>query len=918
MAERDETDYEEPVRNRRLTAMSQSGSDTGANSGEPAEIPSLGRFPVPLASRPWSFLIVTLAFLSIISSISVLDSIQNDRSEMARNLARIDRLHQYHKAALELHRTLVARPEVAKELREQALKTYRQTLAALAASTRATGHVAVRMERVEEILAPLAARRTLPGTAPAEDRINVEIQAAVDEVWRNQDEVSAKLEERWRYLNLLALVSCMLTLFPALLLRMYRRDILAREKVQIAIAESEGRYRGLVENVPDGVYRTSAEGRILSANPALVRMLGYASEQDLKNVDVARDLYVRPDDRLGWAERLNQTGTLRNIELELRRLDGTIVTVLENSRRVLDDRGNVLYYEGTLTDITDRKRAEQELVDYTRRLEEASRRLAEQSEELRQARDTALEASRLKSQFLANVSHEIRTPMNGVIGMNGLLLETELTREQREYAEAVRRSAEYLLDILNDILDFSKIEAGCMTLESIEFDPRTTLESVIELAAARAEAKGLELVCDIDPQVPLRVRGDPGRLGQILTNLVDNAIKFTPAGEVVVRAERLVSSPKGPLLRFEVSDTGIGISPESHWRLFQPFSQADGSTTRRFGGTGLGLAISRQLAEMMGGEIGVTGGMRGGSTFWFTAQLEEVHGEQELLPDPRLSRLRVLVAIAHPIARRSVEAMIGKWCARTGTASDSVSLCRALKEAVLSASAFDIVILDSALPGIECIELARRVHCDPEMGPARVVLLTPLSSPGLRLAAFGAGVGACLAKPARSSQLRDALLRVVSPESEAVSALTSLHARTAAVPPAPVQVRGYILIAEDNAVNQRLAARLVERLGYRADLAHNGRDAVNAVSRFGYSAILMDCQMPEMDGFEATAEIRRREGPDRRTPIIAMTAHAMSGDREKCLNAGMDDYISKPIRPEELDKVLERWTLPRAAASSSN
>ncbi len=266
MAERDETDYEEPVRNRRLTAMSQSGSDTGANSGEPAEIPSLGRFPVPLASRPWSFLIVTLAFLSIISSISVLDSIQNDRSEMARNLARIDRLHQYHKAALELHRTLVARPEVAKELREQALKTYRQTLAALAASTRATGHVAVRMERVEEILAPLAARRTLPGTAPAEDRINVEIQAAVDDVWRNQDEVSAKLEERWRYLNLLALVSCMLTLFPPPAAHVPARHPGAGEG-----PDRHCRKRGPLPRIgrkrPGRRLRTSAEGRILSANP---------------------------------------------------------------------------------------------------------------------------------------------------------------------------------------------------------------------------------------------------------------------------------------------------------------------------------------------------------------------------------------------------------------------------------------------------------------------------------------------------------------------------------------------------------------------------------------------------------------------------------------------------------------------------
>ncbi len=895
--------------------MSQLGSDTGAKAVGLCDSFSISHLPVPLASRPWSFVIAGLAFLSVISSISVLDSIQRDRSEMARNLANIESLHQFHKAALDLQRTVAEPPKASPERREQALRAYRKTLEALFYSSRTNKLVAAQLDHVDQILAPLVARQPRSGTAPLEDRVNGEIQAAVDDMWKNQGEISAKLEERWRYLNLLALVSCMLTLFPALLLRMYRRDILARQKVRDALNEREDRYRGLVENIPDGVYRTRADGKILSANPALVRMLGYDSEQDLQNINVDRDLHVCPEGHTLWTERFDQTGTLHNVETELRRRDGAIITVLENSRRMQDEHGNVRYYEGTLTDITDRKRAEQERVDYTRRLEEASRRLAEQSAELTQARDTALEASRLKSQFLANMSHEIRTPMNGVIGMNGLLLETELNREQKEYAEAVRRSAEHLLDILNDLLDFSKIEAGCMTLESIEFDPRTTVEGVIGLAAAQAAAKGLELVCDIDPKVPFLVRGDPGRLGQILTNLVDNATKFTPAGEVIVRAEKSAPSPTGPSLRFEVSDTGIGISPESHDRLFKPFSQADGSTTRRFGGTGLGLAISQQLVEMMGGEIGVISGDGSGSTFSFTAHLEEVPGNRPQPGSERLSELRVLSAVAHPVARRSIAAAVEEWCVRSAQAADSTGLVQILNEAAESQEPFDVVILDCALPGAECIELARQVRSNPEWGSPKVILLTPLSSPGLRPAAFGAGVTACLGKPTRSAQLRDALLAAAAPELETTNALINLHAHTSeeTASTEPPRCRGYILIAEDNVVNQRLAARLVERLGYRADVAHNGRDTVDAASRFGYSAILMDCQMPEMDGFEATAEIRRREGPEHRTPIIAMTAHAMPGDREKCLQAGMDDYISKPIRPQTLDRMLECWTASRVA-----
>jgi len=859
---------------------------------------------------------VCLALLSILSSISVVDSINADRQELAQNLAYVDRLQEIRKAAQDLHRALTETPAISTQVRERRLGAYREAVAALPRTGGAAEDVKVYVDRVKELMAPLLALPPQAGAAYPADRVGTEIQAAIGAVWKRQGQVARQLEERWRYLNLLALVSCMLTLFPALLLRMYRRDILAREKVQAAIAESEARYRGLFENVPDGVYRTSPEGKILAANPALVRMLGHGSEEELKRVDVARDLYGHPGNRRELLDQLNQKGVLRNVELLLRHKDGSYITVLENSRQVRDEQGNTLYYEGTLTDITDRKRAEQELVEYTRRLEETGQCLAGQSVELRQARDAALDASRMKSEFLANVSHEIRTPMNGVIGMNGLLLETELTREQREYAEAVRHSAKYLLAILNDILDFSKIEAGRLALESIEFDVRSTVEGVIELAATRAEGKGLELICDIHPSVPAAVRGDPGRLGQVLTNLVDNAIKFTPAGEVLLRVEPVEPSPEGVRLRFEVADTGVGIAPEALSRLFQPFSQADGSTTRRFGGTGLGLAISRQLTKMMGGEIGVASEPEHGSRFWFTLRFETQAGAAPPQPGCELlAGLRVLVAITHPITRRSVEAQVAKWCARCVSTSDPAAVRAALGEAAESGAPFHAVVLDSTLSGVDGLELVRQ---RPKLNRVRTILLVPLSAPGLRPAALEAGVAACAGKPVRPSRLRDALIAAMSPEPETAMSLASLHARTGAESaPAPVCDRGCVLIAEDNAVNQRLASRLVERLGFRADVARNGREAVDALARFDYSAVLMDCQMPEMDGFEATAEIRRRELPDRRTPIIAMTAHAMSGDRQRCLDAGMDDYISKPIRPQELAQTLERWTSARASAVSA-
>jgi PAS domain S-box-containing protein len=866
-----------------------------------------------------------MALLSIVSSISVINSINQDRREMAGNLACVDRLREVRRAVQEIGEAPARPGPSAAAALARPLQAYRDAVAALPRSGGVAGDIKIHLDRMDRLLAPLVAATSGSGTSRAafSDRAAAftrdagpEIQAAVQAVWRRQGAVARQLEERWRYLNLLALVSCMLTLFPALLFRMYRRDILAREQVQAAVFESEARYRSLFENVPDGVYRTTPDGRILAANPALVSMLGYASEEELKSVDVARDLYVNAGERDGLLDRLNRQGALLNVEPSLRRKDGRIITALENARPVRGDDGEVLYYEGTLTDITERKRAEQELVEHARRLEEAGRRLAEQSLELREARDAALEASRMKSEFLANVSHEIRTPMNGVIGMNGLLLETELTREQREYADAVRRSAEHLLGILNYILDYSKAEAGRLSLESIEFDVGTTVESVVELAAARAEAKGLELVCSIHPAVPAVVRGDPSRLGQILTNLVDNAIKFTAAGEVLVRAEPVPGPGDGHWLRFEVEDTGIGVSPEAHSRLFQPFSQADGSTTRCFGGTGLGLAISRQLVEMMGGQIGVSSQPGRGSRFWFTVRLEALREPAAQSVSDLLAGRRVLVAMSHPAGRQAVAGQVAGWGMTAEPVSGGVAALAALDRAAAAEAPFDVLILDSALPDRDVLDLVREFRANPRWSASRVILLAPLSAPGLRPAALQAGVDLCISKPVRPSQLKHALILLQSSPPEFTASLVSLRTETAAAGPreAPPETRGHVLIAEDNQVNQRLAARLVERLGYHVDVAQNGREAVLALSRFPYSAVLMDCQMPDMDGFEATAEIRRRETPDRRTPIIAMTAHAMSGDRERCLEAGMDDYVSKPIRPQELARALQRWAQPHRAA----
>jgi two-component system, sensor histidine kinase and response regulator len=565
-------------------------------------------------------------------------------------------------------------------------------------------------------------------------------------------------------------------------------------------------------------------------------------------------------------------------------------------------------------------------------LHRAAEQLQDSNRRLDQALTAAQESARIKAAFLATISHELRTPMNGVIGMTSLLVDTPLTAEQRSYADTIRECGEALLHLINDVLESSKIEAGKLELERLDFDLRATVDAVLTQFAERAETKGLELTGLVHAAVPTALRGDPGRLRQVLTNLVGNAIKFTDKGEVTVQAYLEADESETALVRFEVTDSGIGLAQDTQEKLFKPFVQADSSTTRKYGGTGLGLSISKQLIELMGGQVGITSKPGHGSTFWCTARfIKQPSSPRAIFPAEDLTGRRVLIVDDNESNRMILHHLVTEWGMVDDLAENATRALALVEQSAARGLTYDLAILDVMMPGKDGLELAREFQQDPACAGMRIVVLTSLLQRGHAEEARQAGAMGYLPKPVRHDQLRECLSRVLgaaqgraSDRKQTPSDLPPLVTRHSLAEQAQPR---RILVAEDNLINQKLAVRMAEKLGYRPDVVGNGQEALAALTKETYAAVLMDCQMPVMDGFEATRLIREREASlisressdhsQRNTPhpspltphipIIAVTANAIQGDRERCLAAGMDDYLTKPVKMDVLRAMLERW-----------
>jgi two-component system sensor histidine kinase/response regulator len=663
---------------------------------------------------------------------------------------------------------------------------------------------------------------------------------------------------------------------------------------------SEQRFRELVESAQVILWRRSVDSsRFSFVNKEAAELLGYGPEQWLSDGNFLFD-HVHPDDRelTESACAAAQNGGSQRFEHRVLCADRSIIW-LRTSIRLVGGDGKSKELVGVMTDITERKRAQ----------------------------EAAESASRAKSEFLASMSHEIRTPMNGVIGMTELVLDTDLTFEQREYLTSAKFSAESLLTIINDILDFSKIEAGKLDLDPVSFQLQESIEETMRALAFRAHEKGLELLCDIKADVPCYFVGDSVRLRQIIVNLVGNSIKFTERGQVelvvALEAQNLGGCNSDELqLHFTVSDTGVGIVPEKQKLIFEAFSQADSSTTRRFGGTGLGLTISARLVEAMRGKIWVESEPGKGSKFHFTVCLALDH--QATTParieEAPLAGRPVLVVDDNITNRRILMEMFGMWQMKPTEAASAEEALTHLQRASERSDPFDLVVTDVHMPEMDGFDLAERIKDTPNLAGVVIVMLTSSENRGDIQRCHEMGISAHLMKPVRRAELRAAISKAMSSPSAGGSENDHLlPVSQVALRLAPESLRSRILLAEDNLVNQRLAARILEKGGHSVVIAANGKEAMAALQRETIDLVLMDVQMPEMDGFEATMAIRRDEvGKNRHIPIIAMTAHAMTGDRDRCLAAGMDSYISKPIRALDLLNLIENTRALDAKVRSGN